>query len=156
MKHIFPFTHILLQEQNMTVSKLCKMLGIKKINFELQEANYSRDDVASHKQIRWLLLFGKKAKNNSLFILKKDIFQNKFIWDYAVVVDENLTIVDIYQDYTILSGGIISGIHHYEYNGKKIIDTKLKERVQNRYQLHQNNKERMKVMTQTIGCARYN
>lgn len=71
MKHIFPFTHILLQEQNMTVSKLCKMLGIKKTNFELQEANYSRDDVASHKQIRWLLLFGKKAKNNSLFILKR-------------------------------------------------------------------------------------
>ena len=155
MKHIFSLPKHLFNDQTITITKLCKLLGIKNNRFELQDANYSRDDVASHKQVRWLLLFGKKSKNNSIFILKKDIFQNKYIWDYAVIVDENLTIVDIYQDYTLLDGGIISGLHHYEYNGKQIVDQKLQERIQSRFHLHQNNKERMKVMTPTIGCTRY-
>lgn len=152
----FSFSNYINKEKNYTINKLCKVLAIKNPKFELQEANYSRDDVLEHKQLSWLLLFGKRTKNNNLFILKKDIFQNKYIWDYAVIVDENLVIKDIYQDYTILDGGIISGIHHYEYNGKKIIDDSLKMKIENRYQLHKNNKERMSVMTQTIGCARYN
>lgn len=156
MKGFFPFSNHFIKEQNYTIPKLCKVLDIKNTKFELQEANYSKDDVLEHKKLSWVLLFGKRTKNNNLFILKKDIFQNKYIWDYAVIVDENLVIRDIYQDYTILDGGIISGLHHTEYNGKKIIDKPLQERISNRFQLYQNNKERMSVMTQTIGCARYN
>lgn len=152
----FLFSNPLNKDKNYTINKLCKSLAIKNPKFELQEANYSRDDVLEHKELSWLLLFGKKTKNNSLFILKKDIFQNKYIWDYAVIVDENLVIKDIFQDYTILDGGVISGLHHMEYNGKKLVDTNLRDRVQSRYKLHQNNKERMSVMTPTIGCARYN
>lgn len=151
----FSLSNHLSKEKTYTINKLCKVLDIKNPKFELQEANYSKDDVLEHKKLSWILLFGKKTKNNNLFILKKDIFQNKYIWDYAVIVDENLVIRDVYQDYTILDGGIISGLHHFEYNGKKINDHNLETKIKNRYQLHQNNQERMSVMTQTIGCARY-
>lgn len=155
MKELFQFTHKLFKEPNYTISKLCKTLGIKNHRYDLEEVNYSRNEMSTE-DVRWFLLFEKKNKNENIYSsFKKDIFKNKYIWKYAVVIDENMTICDIYEDYTIYNGRNIEGRLETSYNGKKIVDNELQKYINERHRIHQNGSDRLKIMTKTLKGSRY-
>lgn len=144
----------LFKNNNYTIQELCKQLGIKTTRFDVEEVNYSRNETSQEK-VRWILLFGKKSKNNGSLLLRKNFLINNNIYDYAVILDENMTICDIYEGYTIYNGNCISGRLETEYNGKKIVNSDLQSYVTKRFNIHQKGNERLSVMTKKILGSRY-
>lgn len=143
-------------QNSIELSKLVKSLNIKTNHYEFQEAKYSNDDVDSHKKLVWILLFGKHSKNDNIFRVTPNFLHNNIIWDCAIMVDKDMKIIDIYENYSIMEGGLINGVLNKQYNGKTLIDKTLKERIEKRNALYQNNNERMDQLTRKISYSRWN
>ena len=139
----------LFKKDGYTIPEICKNLGLKNTKFDIDEINYSRNSLNDEK-IRWILLFGKKTKHNDTILFNRNFLKNNFVWDYAIIIDENMRICDIYEGYSY-NYQYIEGRLETAYNGKTIVDNKIQEYVNERYRIHQsNNNERLRSMTKSL------
>ena len=135
---------------------LTKDLNIKNNRYEIHEANYSKDDFNHHKELVWIILFGKHEKNVNVFNNYNSLVENNNYWNYAIMINKDMEIVDIYEDYYVNYRGSINGVKNTNFNGKKLIDSSIENMVIRRNKVHESSKERMRVMTPNIGYSRYN
>lgn len=147
---------IMSNNNNIELSRLVKNLNIKTNHYEFQEAKYSNDDIDSNKKLVWVLLFGKHSKNNNVFRITHKVFTNNVSWDYAIMIDNKMKIIDIYEDYSVIEGGIINGVPNKQYNGKTLIDGAVKDKIEKRNALYEKNNERMEQLTRKISYSRWN